>query len=495
MKVAELFLGVCDTQALPTFEIASVTENTARAGIDSVFVCIRGARTDGHDLAHLAYENGCRCFVAEHPLSLSDDAFVLLTPDTRKALAILACRIYNHPSHQMHVIGITGTKGKTTTAQLLFHILNQCNIPSGYIGTNGVLYQNVEKALGNTTPDAVTLQKTLADMRDAGVRVAILEVSSQALMQKRVDGIRFQTAIFTNLYTDHIGPSEHTDFAHYKSCKKRLFSDFSIENIILNADDPHTPDMARDSMAKKRISCSLGAGADLFASQITPSHREGRLGIDFVLTDADCSIPVFLPLIGECNVSNALLAAAVATRVFGRSSEEIARSLCSASVKGRGECIPLPSGGIAVIDYAHNGESLRQMLSALRPYTRRRLMCLFGSVGERTQLRRAELGRAACELSDMVFLTSDNPGCEDPEGIIDEIAAEWKDSTLPYFRNADRKSAILEALSQTRDGDILLLAGKGHEEYQLIGTQKIPFSEREIIEAFCQPSALLSGQA
>ena len=491
MKAVQLFEGIYSGIELPNFEIRSVTENTARADANSVFVCIKGARADGHALAIRAYENGCRLFVAEHPLSLPDDALVLTVKNTRKTLARLACNLYNHPSHNMHLIAITGTKGKTTTAQLLFHILNQNGFVCGYIGTNGVRYGTVEKELANTTPDALTLQKTLSDMLSNGVKIAVIEVSSQALMQYRADGTRFTTALFTNLYTDHIGPTEHADFAEYRACKHRLFTDFDLQNVVINADDAHAAGMLEGCNAPNRITCSLMKSADCSATQIAKTQTDGCLGISFFLNSTGDLTPIELPLLGTCNASNALLAAAVATRIFDLSPADTAHALRSVSIAGRCECIPLPSGGVAVIDYAHNGESMRQILSSLRPYAKGRLLCLFGSVGERSQLRRAELGRAARDLADLTFLTSDNPGREDPERIIDEIASEWQGFDRPFLRNADRKEAILHALRETHDGDILLLAGKGHEQYQLVGSEKLPFSEREIVTSFCKSAAVI----
>ncbi len=489
MRMRELFEGVMKVIPTVDFEISSITEHTSLANGESVFVCIKGARADGHDLAFRAYENGCRVFVASRPLSLPSDALVLLTDDTRMTLANLACRFYGHPSRKMHLIGITGTKGKTTTAHLLFHILNQNGIPTGYIGTNGVLYQNVQKPLRNTTPDAVTLQKTLCEMLDAGVHTAVIEVSSQALMQKRVDGTHFETALFTNLYTDHIGPMEHPDFEHYKACKHRLFTDFDLQNVIFNDDDPYAAEMVAGSSAPCLLTCSTEKTADFYAADLKETWKNGHLGVTFSLMHKKGAVSVSLPLLGRCNASNALLAASTAIGVFGIPLKNVADALSTASVVGRCECIPLPSGAVAVIDYAHNGESMRQILSALRPYVKGRLICLFGSVGERSQLRRTSIGKAAATLADLCFLTSDNPGREDPDTIIDEIAAAFEGTNTPYWRNPDRKSAILQALEETKNGDVLLLAGKGHEEYQLIGTQKLPFCERVIIEEFCKSTA------
>ncbi len=474
----------------PACEINSVTEDTRRADKDSLFVCIRGARFDGHTLAPLAYENGCRFFVAEEALDLPSDATVVCVPNTRVALAHIACTFYNNPSHSLHVIGITGTKGKTTTACLIRDVLNESGIPCGYIGTNGILYGNVKKSTANTTPDAITLQRTLSEMRDAGMRAVAMEVSSQALLQDRVGGMHFETTVFTNFSKDHIGPNEHPTLENYKACKHRLFTDFGAIDAVWNADDPETVQMQRDASAKKHLSYSaIGVSSDFCARDVHPERKNGRLGISFVLAHKGETVPCHLPLIGACNVSNALCTAAIAVGVFGLSLRQTSFALSRAVVEGRSECYALPSGAVAVIDYAHNRESLYQVLCALREYRPHRLVCLFGSVGERTQLRRRDLAEVAASLADECILTSDNPGNEPPEQIIEEIAS-YLPPNVPYSKIADRDTAIQYALAKAESGDIVLLAGKGHETYQLIGNKKIPFNERRIIEDFISSPAL-----
>ncbi len=481
MTAKELLCECFPTVHLPATKITTLTDNTAKANGQSVFVCIKGARADGHALAVHAYESGCRIFVAEHAISLPADATVLVCENTRKALAHLVCRFYGHPSREMHVIGITGTKGKTTTAHLLSHILNQNGIPCGYIGTNGIAYGNVTRSTVNTTPDPITLQSALRDMREASMRAVVMEVSSQALMQSRADGTHFQTVLFTNLALDHVGPREHASFEDYMACKKRLFTDFNAQNVIWNCDDPYTAEMQSGCTIPRVIRCATQEPADCTATNIMPFRTHTSAGIAFTYTVHGEQTPCTLSLVGSCNVSNALLAAATATELFGISPERTAASLAACAVSGRSEWLALPNGAAVVIDYAHNGESLRRILTSLREYAPTRLISLFGSVGERSQLRRADLGRVAAELSDLCILTSDNPGYEDPKAIISEIAAAIRPHGTPYHTVTDRKEAIEYALSLSRNGDILLLAGKGHEEYQLIGREKCPFSERAIV--------------
>ena len=479
---------------IPDCEITNLTDHSEKTNGESIFVCIRGARFDGHTLAPRAYARGCRFFVAEEPLDLPDDACVLLTNNSRKTLSELACTLWGDPSGKMHVIGITGTKGKTTTATMLSHILNSVGVPTGYIGTNGIHYGSVERTTANTTPDPLTLQQTLADMQRCGIRAVVMEVSSQGLMQSRVAGVQFGTVLFTNLYLDHVGSSEHPTFEHYRATKHSLFTDFASPNAVWNIDDPATPLMRIGCTALRNLTVSGRQQADYSAKNTRPLRDEKGLYSLFRLIAEDKEIECRLRLLGEHNVYNALLAIAVAHGVFQIPVSMATEVLEKLSIRGRAECIPLPSGALCVIDYAHNGESLRHLLTSLRAYQPSRLICLFGSVGERTQLRRRELGEIACELSDLSILTSDNPGNEDPMQIIDEIAEAFGDNRKAYIKIPDRSDAIRCAISILQRNDILVLAGKGHEEYQLIGQEKLPFSEREIIREVLENDPILLPQ-
>lgn len=476
---------------IPDCEITTLTDHSEKTNAESVFVCIRGQRFDGHTLAPRAYERGCRIFVAEEPLDLPDDACVLLTNNSRKTLSELACTLWGHPSGKMHVIGITGTKGKTTTATMLAHILNSVGIPTGYIGTNGICYDSVERTTSNTTPDPLTLQQTLFDMHRRGIRAVVMEVSSQGLMQSRVAGVQFGTVLFTNLYLDHVGTAEHPTFEHYRATKHSLFTDFASQNAVWNIDDPATPFMRIGCTALRNLTISGQENADYLAQNTRPLRDENGLYSLFRLITEDKEIECRLRLLGEHNVYNALLAVAVAHGVFQVPLPMTVSALEKLAIRGRAECIPLPNGALCVIDYAHNGESLRHLLTSLRVYQPSRLICLFGSVGERTQVRRRELGEVARDLADLSILTSDNPGTEDPMQIIDEIAAAFGDKRKAYIKIPDRTDAIRCAVSILQRNDILVLAGKGHEEYQLIGHEKLPFSEREIIRDVLESDPIL----
>lgn len=448
-----------------------------RAG--SIFVCIRGAVADGHRYARAAYDNGCRLFAAQQPLALPADAAVLITEDTRTALARMAARLYSEPSRELQIVGITGTKGKTTTARMIAHVLNSCGIPTGYIGTSGVDYADYHFATVNTTPESCDIQRYLRDMVSAGMRVCVMEVSSQALKLSRVLGVRFDICLFTNLSRDHIGGIEHPDMADYMACKARLFRDFPARLAIYNADDPHAQDIVGEADAP-RVRFGLHHAGEFTADGLTLLREAGKPALRFVMRTVRGETEVTLPFPGAFSVYNALGAAAVC-HAFGLTDGQIAAALGTVAIEGRFETVCMPGGITAVIDYAHNGVSLRSALETLRQYRPRRLICLFGSVGGRTQMRRAELGAVAAELADLCILTSDNPDNEPPMDIIRDIASQFGAGACPHVDIPDREEAICYALSVAREGDILLLAGKGHEKYQLIAGQHVPFCERDIL--------------
>lgn len=446
----------------------------------SLFVCIRGERFDGHRYMTQAYESGCRCFLVERlpDAPLPDDADVFLSDDTRRDLSLLAAAHYGHPARDLTIVGITGTKGKTTVALMCYHILISVGLPVGYIGTCGVMYGDVREETKNTTPGPLELHAHLARMRASGVKTVFLEVSSQALWQHRVLGIPFAAVAMTNLFSDHIGPGEHPDFGHYAACKKRLLTDFGAPFVLVNADDPNT---MRATAGLSAVRCGVRSNADVQALEACSQQKNGRPGMTFAYHDGTQSIPVFLPLPGEHNVSNALFALAL-TSYIGIDIKTAALSLKNLRIPGRLETLQA-GGALIVIDYAHNGGALRAALTSLRPYAEGRLICLVGSVGERTQCRRAEIGQAAGELADFTILTADDPGFESVEDICREIAAAMP-SSAAYTVVPDRKEAIRAALDELKPGDVLLLAGKGDEQFQKIAGTLVPHNDRTVVEAY-----------
>lgn len=486
---AHTLIGIPVDTATGSDEISFLACDSRKACGGCMFFCLVGKTVDGHTFAPSAYRNGCRVFVAERELPLPADACQILVPDTRAALADVAALHYGHPEKKLRLIGITGTKGKTTTALLIRSLLESCGIPTGYIGTNGVMYRDVREITTNTTPESLELYRYLADMLDEGVETCVLEISSQALWMERTRGLVFDTVMFTNLSRDHIGGVEHPDFEHYRDSKRRLFKDYPANAVIVNRDDP-VADYMTEGVSVPVLSFGLAAdvGGDIplwSAADIRPDTHGGRLGVSFTLSrhGIPSDEPWFLPLPGDFNVQNALGAIAVVCERFGVSLSDARTALAVAVAEGRFQAIihPARPDVTFIIDYAHNGVSLTAILETLRTYRPERLICLFGSVGGRTKERRKDLAEAAGHRCDLCILTSDNPAGEPPMAILDDIDNAFPEGSCPRVKIPDRKEAILYAVDIAREGDIILLAGKGHENYQLIGVDRVPFSESAIL--------------
>ena len=487
-------------------DVIDVVYNSSGAKPNTVFVCVVGARSDGHDYAPDAYAKGCRIFVTSHEVDLPDDACVYFAENTRIALAELSSAFFSHPSRELNVIGITGTKGKTTTALLVSGFLNSLGESTGYIGSNGIDYAGKHYNTKNTTPESYDLHSCFRSMINAGVKTVVMEVSSQAVLMHRVHGIRFDTCVFTNLAHDHIGVGEHPTFENYRDCKARLFSDFGCRTMIYNAYDANSEYMKASSSAEKYYSVSAQGEADLFATGVSSYRRDGMLGVEFVLRAYDESVKMSLPMAGDFNVENAINAIAVCSSMIKSKRLSVSFDcdrdmliafrdiLAELSVDGRCQVVKnkyLPDRSF-VIDYAHNGYSLSVVLQLLRSYCPRRLICLFGSVGERSFDRREELATVASEYADVCIITSDNPGEEPPEKIIGEMYSYCKENKDKVVCITDREEAIKYAVDISEQGDIILLAGKGHEDYQLIGKEKIPFSEKSLLAKFIKQKSAVT---
>lgn len=463
-------------------EIDRIEYNSRKAEAGTLFVCLIGAKSDGHDFALHAYHNGCRAFLVSHPVQLPGDAKVVTTADTREALAVISADFYDHPADKLHLIGITGTKGKTTSALMLAAILNDAGMPCAYIGSNGVIIRDRHIETVNTTPESRDLHCYFDIMVRSGMQYAVLEVSSQALAHSRVRGVPFETAVFTNFSPDHIGAGEHPDLADYMASKAKLFTDYGCRHVIYNADDPMWREITGASDAE-RIGFSIESEADFSAWDIRPYRARTTLGIGFDCIHGKSSVHVTLRTPGEFSVHNALSAIAAAS-VYGVPPERAAATLEKTSVRGRFEIVEGLPDRTFILDYAHNALSLTSALTVLREYRPARLICLFGSVGGRTKGRRAELGSVSSALADYCIITSDNPDYEPPQEIIREIMRYFNEK-CPHICISDREEAVRYAVRMSRPGDIVLFAGKGHETYQLIAGRKIPFSEREIIRSEC----------
>lgn len=460
------------------FEYTSIVYDSRKAVPGAAFFCLRGALADGHKYAASAYGKGVRYFFCEEKLDLPDDAKQIIVEDTRRELAERSREFFGYPDKKLKIIGITGTKGKTTISNIIHQVFNAAGIKTAVIGTNGMIINGEYRPTENTTPESCELFSAFADMVKLGVTHCVMEVSSQAYKLGRVHGITFDTAVFTNLSPDHLGPNEHADFDEYMLCKARLFEN-SLSSII-NEDDNFSDVMISHSKGEITKFSLSDTKAEFYADDIRTWKSESSLGVDFILHHGSVNSRIKISTPGEYSVYNALAVIAVAVK-YVVSLENIEREIPKAHVKGRFEIVDALPWCTFIIDYAHNEISLRNVLLTIKSYEPHRLICLFGSVGDRTQIRREELGRIAAKYCDFCILTSDNPGFEKPMNIINGIE-HGIDGKVPYVCIPDRREAVIYAVRNAQRGDVILFAGKGHEDYQLINGKKEHFSEREIIE-------------
>jgi UDP-N-acetylmuramoyl-L-alanyl-D-glutamate--2,6-diaminopimelate ligase len=449
------------------------------------FVAIRGSGTDGHRFIELAIGNGAAVVVLEQDSALSDYYFLhsgvakVVVPDSRKALAVMSANYYNHPSRALTMVGVTGTNGKTTTTHLIKAILEAAGQRVGLLGT--IEYRIGDEVIpaSHTTPESLELNELLARMVNAGCQSVSMEVSSHALHQSRVYGLDFGAAVFTNLTQDHL--DYHGTMEEYFRAKRILFESLKPGAVaITNADDVWGMQIVSSSQARV-FSYGVAEHSDIRASDIRLSIE----GTSFTLWFKNQQTTVTTPLVGGFNVYN-VLAAYSTGLALGHSPETLEQGIRSVnSVRGRFERIASPKGWTAIIDYAHTPDALEKCLRTIHdvlPRERRgRIITVFGAGGDRDKTKRPLMGNVAGQWSDIIIVTSDNPRTEKPQGIIDEIV-----SGIPrgaqVTQEIDRRTAIHSAVRQARSGDVVLIAGKGHEDYQVIGKEKIRFSDREIVE-------------
>ena len=461
-------------------EIQDIVYDSRRASPGTLFVALCGAAADGHDYAEAAYRAGARCFLAERPLSLPGDAQVLYTENTRAALAVISAAFFRHPDRELKLIGVTGTKGKTTVTHMLRACLDASGVPAGVIGTVGAYFGDTYTPTVNTTPESYETMRLLRQMADAGAKAVCMEVSSLGLKHHRVDGILFDEAVFTNLSPDHIGGAEHASFEEYVYWKTQLFS--RCRRAVLCADDPFSETLA-ERLTVPYTTFGLEGSADLTADEIVPVHENNLFGERFLCRRGEESARVTTAQPGLFSVLNALACIAVCLDL-GVELQTAAAALKTAVVRGRNECVPVPAPFDVVIDYAHNGQSFHAVLDTFSAYSHNRIITVFGSVGDRAQLRRAEMGAVSGARADLSILTADDPGFEDPAAIAAEIAEAVKQVGGKYEIVPDRTEAVHRALSLAGPGDIVLLLGKGHETAQKVRGKKVPYSDREAVESY-----------
>ncbi|MBP3446168.1 MAG: UDP-N-acetylmuramoyl-L-alanyl-D-glutamate--2,6-diaminopimelate ligase [Clostridia bacterium] len=476
MKLKALLQDV-ETKSVYTVnpDITNVSDNTDKIRQNGLFVCVRGAKTDGHLFARKALERGAAVIICDHDIGISNSVIV---EDTRKAYALISARFYGSCHRKMKIIGVTGTNGKTTVSYLIRKILEDSGCKTGLIGTVNVIIGKEKYPADLTTPDPVDLHRYLMLMHIAGCQACVMEVSSQALCQDRVYGINFECSVFTNLTAEHL--DYHNTMQDYAKAKQLLFESSKIS--VINADDAYASQMLEAACGEK-LTYSTSDFSDYSASDI----RLTRSGVTYKLKTKKSEYNVSYDCIGVFSVYNSMAAIAVADAI-GANTDKAVRSVARFDgIIGRMERVENSFGINIIIDYAHTPDSLMNALTTLRALYDGRLITVFGCGGDRDKSKRPEMGRVATRFSDFVFVTSDNPRNENPESIINDIV-----NGIPkekYFRITDRKLAIKSALYSARAGDTVLIAGKGHEKYQILGTQKIYFNEREIIKKLLEDKA------
>ena len=467
----KLLAGKLDT------EITSLVYDSRKIKPGAIFVCIAGTVRDGHDFIPEMMGKGAVAFVVEREdIELVEGYTYILVKNTRIALAELAAAYFDYPAEKLKTIGITGTKGKTTTTYLVKSILESAGIKTGLIGTIESIIGDKHIPSVNTTPESYIVQETFRKMVDAGLEAVVMEVSSQALMMHRVEGFTFDIGVFTNLEPDHIGGNEHKDFEHYMYCKSLLFQKCKLG--IFNGDSEHLEGIMKGHTCHVET-FGYGEQNDLYAERVELLNESGALGVKYrVRGIAAFDVEVNVP--GSFSVYNSLTAIAICNH-FGVDINNIKSALKNVSVKGRIEIVPVTKTYTIMIDYAHNAMALESLLTTLKAYNPPRLVCLFGCGGNRAKSRRYEMGEVSSRLADLTVITSDNPRDEEPMDIINDILIGVKKADGAYVTVPDRKEAIKYCMENAQDGDIIVLAGKGHEDYQEIKGIKHPMDERELI--------------
>ncbi|NLW11170.1 MAG: UDP-N-acetylmuramoyl-L-alanyl-D-glutamate--2,6-diaminopimelate ligase [Clostridiaceae bacterium] len=484
MLFQELLSGleILEGSGAADINIDNIVYDSRKARQGSLFVCVDGYVTDGHKYIGQACAQGVSGFLLQKPLDQLDDktrqaleqVSWARVSDTRIGLAHVSDRFFGHPSGKLDLIGITGTKGKTTTAYMVRAILKAAGRQTGLIGTVANMIGDKVMYASRTTPESYDLQALLDEMTAVGMDSCVMEVSSQGLKLNRVYGCEFRAGVFTNLYEDHIGPHEHADMEEYLQSKLLLF-DVSNDRIV-NRDIDIYERVGRS--AGEHISYGLDSKSDVRAQDLRRTIEKGIAGTSFFLQTPWFEGNVFVAMPGSFNVSNALAAAAVCGSL-GIGLDSIRAGLSNVSVPGRVQSVSTKGNFQIVVDYAHNAASLEKLLETLRSYVDNRLIVVFGNGGDRARSRRFEMGETAGRMADFTVITSDNPRTEDPMAIIQDILTGIKPTGGKYEVVPDRREAIAYAIDLAEPGDMIIIAGKGHETYQIFKDETIHFDDAE----------------
>ena len=460
-------------------EVRDIIYDSRKIAPETMFVCMVGAVTDGHKYIPDAVEKEASVIVLEkeeEAAQIPENITVLKVESARLALALMSAALFDHPARKLVTIGLTGTKGKTTTTYMIKKVLEMAGKKVGLIGTIGAMIGEEHLPSKNTTPESYELHRMFAAMVEAGCEYVVMEVSSQGLKLDRTAGILFDYGIFTNLSPDHIGPAEHASFEEYMECKSLLFRQCRIG--IVNADDEHVDGILKGHTCEVKT-FSAEREADLMASDIGFINEDGKLGMHFKVSGCmDCQAKVHIP--GRFSVYNSMVTMLVC-HLAGISDEAILEGLSKVQVKGRVEMLLVSKDYTLIIDYAHNEVSTRSVLTTLMEYHPKRLICVYGGGGNRSKLRRYDMGEVTGEMADLCVLTCDNPRDEEIRDINNDIKVGLARSNGKYIEIDDRKEAIAYCMKNAKPGDMIVLLGKGHEDYQEIKGVKYHFDEREAV--------------
>lgn len=487
LKSLILELDIINSVGDLDLDITNINSDSRKITKNGLFIAISGFSLDGAKFIPAALENGAIAIVVEDSMNLSDlniseDITIITVKNTRKALALISCAFYDHPSKSFKLIGITGTKGKTTTTFMIKSILEQKGLKVGLIGGVAV-YIGKEKLedADRTTPESITIQEYFAKMRDAGVDAVVMEVSSQALKLDRVTGCNFDLCLFTNFSEDHISPKEHPDIEDYFNSKLKIFD--ICKNGYINVDDEKVKTITTLRKSSDIKTYGINDFSDIKAIPNSIEYTNTYVSFDLSLKEKISNIKVFVP--GKFSIYNALAAICVASE-FDISFEHIQNGFNNLQVPGRSELVPNSMGVAIIIDYAHSPASLENILTAVKGYVKGNLISVFGCGGDRDPLKRPIMGEISGNIADYTIITTDNPRTEDPVAIVSQIEDGIKKTSGKYEVIVDRKEAIKAAILKATPNDIVVLAGKGHETYQEINGVKYHYDEREIIADICK---------
>lgn len=458
--------------------VKEVVYDSRKAGEETVFVCMKGTNVDSHDFIPTVLAAGTKALVVEREVpGIPEDMTVLKVENGRNALALLSAARFGYPAEKMVTIGVTGTKGKTTTTYMIKFILEACGKKVGLIGTNGAVIGDKHYATKNTTPESYILEQYFDEMVKAGCEYMVMEVSSQSYLMHRVDGLTFDYGLFLNISNDHIGPGEHESFEEYLYYKKQLLK--HCKTAIVNEDDEHFDEIVKGAPSKI-YTFSLERPADFEASGIRYVTASDFVGLVFQMMGSyELEVKVNVP--GRFNAANALAAVAVCS-FFDLPKPKVSHGLENLKIDGRMEIAYKSSRMTVIVDYAHNAVSMESLLRTLRDYKPKRLVCVFGCGGNRAKERRYSMGEIGGKLADFCIITEDNSRYEDVQEILTDIKVGLSMTSGTYIEIPDRRKAIEFAVSHAREGDMIAIIGKGHEDYQEIKGVRYPFLDRQVVQ-------------